>query len=106
MRDEVVDVDLALHVPVHDLRHVGAAARPAEGGALPAAARHELERPRLYLLPRAGDADDDRHAPAAMAALEGLAHQVDVADALEAVVRAAIGERDQVRDQVLLDLLR
>src|SRR3546814_11701903 len=30
--DEVVDVDLALHVPVDDLGHVGATARAAEGG--------------------------------------------------------------------------
>ena len=51
----------------------------------------------LDLLPGAGDADDHRHAPAAMAALERLAHHVDVADALEAVVGAAAGELDQVR---------
>jgi hypothetical protein len=35
---------------------------------------HELERPRADLLPGAGDADDHRHAPSAMAALERLAH--------------------------------
>ena len=39
----------------------------------------------------------DELAPAAMAALERLAHQLDVADALEAVVGAAAGELDQVR---------
>ena len=32
--DEIVDVDLPLHVPVDDLRHVRATARAAEGGAL------------------------------------------------------------------------
>jgi hypothetical protein len=53
-----VDVDLAVHVPVDDLRHVGAAARAAEGAALPDAAGDELERPRADLLARAGDADD------------------------------------------------
>ena len=97
---------LLVHVPVDDLRHVGAAARAAERRALPHAAGDELERPRLDLLARAGDADDDRHAPAAVAALERLAHQVDVADALEAVVGAAVGQRDEVRDEVALDLLR
>ena len=37
--DQIVDVDLALHVPVDDLRHVGAPARAAERRALPDAAR-------------------------------------------------------------------
>src|SRR5262249_42643277 len=59
MRDEVVDVDLLLHVPVDDLRHVSAAARTAECGALPHAPRHQLEWPRLDLLTGAGDPDDD-----------------------------------------------
>ena len=38
----------------------------------------------------AGDADDDADAPAPVAAFERLAHHVDVADALEAVVGAAL----------------
>src|SRR6476469_2526825 len=50
--DEVVDVDLVLHVPVDDLRHVGAAARAAEGRALPHAPGHQLEGPRRDLLAR------------------------------------------------------
>src|SRR6187549_4011369 len=61
--DEVVDVDLLVHVPVDDLRYVGAAARAAERRALPDAAGYQLERARLDLLPRARDADDDRYAP-------------------------------------------
>ena len=66
----------------------------------------QLERTRLDLLARARDADDHRHAPAAMAALERLAHQLDVADALEAVVGAAVGQRDQVLHQIAADFLR
>ena len=46
----------------------------------------------------------DRDAPAAVAALERLAHELDVADALEAVVGAAAGELDEVRDQIAADL--
>ena len=60
----------------------------------------------LDLLARARDADDHRDAPAAVAALERLAHQLDVADALEAVVGAALGQLDEVRHQIALDLLR
>src|SRR4051812_50123354 len=60
--DEIVDVDPALHVPVDDLRHVGAPACAAERRALPDAAGDELERTRLDLLPRTRHADDHRHA--------------------------------------------
>ena len=33
--DHRIDLDLAVHVPVDDLRHIGAAAGAAEGGAAP-----------------------------------------------------------------------
>src|ERR1700704_427614 len=105
VRDEIVDVDLAFHVPVDDLRHIAPALGAAEGGAFPYAAGDELERARLDFLARARDADDHRHAPALVAALERLAHHVDVADAFEAVVGAALGQVHQVRDQVLAGFL-
>src|SRR5579863_689749 len=66
VRDQGIDTDLAVHVPVHDLGHLCAAPRPAKGGALPHPARDQLERPRLDLLARARDPDDDAFAPAAM----------------------------------------
>src|SRR5262249_41411206 len=81
--DQVVDVDAALHVPVDDLRHIGAASRAAEGGALPDAAGDELERTRRDFLACAGDADDDRNAPTFVAALERLTHGLHIADAFE-----------------------
>ena len=68
--DHRVDLDLTLHVPIDDFRHVGAAARAAEGGAAPDPAGDELKRPRRDLLAGAGDADDDALAPAAMAAFQ------------------------------------
>src|SRR5688500_13449075 len=74
--DEVVDVDLALHVPVDDPRDIGAASRAAERGALPDAPGDELEGTRADLLAGACDADDDRRAPAAVTAFERLAHQI------------------------------
>src|SRR5215831_4592917 len=75
VRDQIVDVDLLVHVPIDDLRHIGAAARTTEGSALPHPSSDKLEGSRLDLLAGTGDADDDRHAPAAMAALERLAHE-------------------------------
>src|SRR3984957_19891942 len=104
MRNQIVDIDFLVHIPVHDPRHLGAAAHAAEGRSLPHASGYQLKRAGLNGLAGARDADDDRHAPAAMAALERLAHDVDVAEALETVIRAAVRERDEVRDQVAFDL--
>src|SRR5438094_1416336 len=106
VRDQVVDVDLPLHVPVDDFRHVAPALGAAERGALPYAAGDQLERARLDLLARARYADDHRHAPALVAAFERLAHHVDVADAFEAVIGTALGQVHQVRDQLGAGFLR
>src|SRR5829696_1723022 len=106
VRDEVVYVDLALHVPVHDFGHVGAAPGTAEGATLPDPSRDELERARGDLLPRPGHPDDHRDAPAPVGALQGLAHNVHVADALEGVVCPAAGQVDEIRDEVTLPIVR
>src|SRR3546814_4512545 len=72
----------------------------AERRADPAAAGDQLERPSADFLAGSGDADDGRDAPAAMRAFERLSHEVRVAYAFEAVVRAATGQLDQMRDQI------
>src|SRR4029079_13577479 len=95
-----------------DLRHVGASPRAAEGGALPGASRHELERPGLDLGARWRHADDDALAPAAVTAFQRRAHQLDIADAFEGVVATAdlvgrgLGEIDQIGHDIAADLLR
>src|SRR5690606_1078507 len=99
--DEVVDIDLALHVPVDDPGHVGAAPGAAEGAAPPHPAGDQLERAGGNLLAGAGDADDAALAPALVAAFQGLAHHLDVADALEAVVHPAPGHLHDMIHQVL-----
>src|SRR5882757_2367305 len=104
--DQVVNVDLAVHVPVHDLGNFGAPAYASESRTFPNSPRDELEWPSADLLAGCGNADDDRDTPAAMAALERLTHEVGVADAFEAVIRAAAGQIDQIRHQVSLDFLR
>src|SRR3712207_7695391 len=68
--DQIVDVDLALHVPVDDPGHVRASARAAEGRALPDPAGDELERAGGDLLAGLGHADDDAIAPAPAAAFD------------------------------------
>src|SRR5690606_14967294 len=106
------DLDLALHVPVDDLRHVSAAARATERRALPGAASDQLERTGRDLLASARNADDDRLAPAAMRAFERLTHDLHIAGAVEGVVgatdlvRAALRHVDDVLDDVAVDLGR
>ena len=62
--------------------------------AAPDAARDQLERTRADFLAGAGDADDDALAPALVAAFQRRAHHVDVADAFEREVHAAVGQLD------------
>src|SRR5215510_610368 len=70
--DERIDVDLLVPVPVDDPRDVAPALGAAERRAHPLTAGHQLERPGRDLLAGARDADDDRLAPAAMAAFQRL----------------------------------
>src|SRR5438874_7783927 len=65
MGDHRIDLNLSVHVPVNDLRHIGAATRAAERSAFPDPAGHKLERPGCDFLAGFGDADDDGDAPAA-----------------------------------------
>src|SRR5450631_666937 len=106
MRDEIVDVDLAVHVPIDDLRYIGAAACTAERGALPHAPCNQLKWTSRDLLAGARNTDDHRDSPAAMAALERLAHQIHIANTFEAVVGAAIGECHEVSHQIAANFLR
>src|SRR5690606_12308654 len=104
--DQVIDVDLALHIPVYDAGHIGSAARAPECAALPDPARHQLKRPGRYFLARPRYADDGALPPSLMAAFKRLTHQLDVAHALEAVVGAAFGEIHQIRHKIAFHVRR
>src|SRR3954464_2186372 len=106
MGDHRIDLDLSVHVPVDNFGNVGAAARTAERRALPDAAGHQLERPGRDLLAGFRDPDNDRHAPAAMAGLERLAHHAGIAGTVEGVIGTAVGQSDQMLDDVAADLGR
>src|SRR4029079_12012564 len=92
VRDQVVDVDLLVHVPIDDLRHIRAAPGTAERRALPDPPGDQLERTGGNLLAGTGDADDDRDSPALVGAFQRLAHGLHIADAFEAVIGTALGE--------------
>src|ERR1700682_3914183 len=106
VRDQIIDVDLAVHIPVDYLRHLRASAHAAECSPLPDASGHQLKRSSADFLSRSGHTDDDRYAPAAMATFQRLAHQIHVADTFETIIRAAVSERHQVRDQIAFHLFR
>src|SRR5262249_16861419 len=77
----------------------------------PDTSSNKLERPRCNLRASRGDANDDGLAPTPMARLQRLAHDGDVAGAVEGIVgaadlvRAALGHIDEVRDQIVANLL-
>src|SRR5262245_54151595 len=106
VRDQIVDIDLSLHVPVDDLGDVRAPARPAERRAAPHASCNQLERARGDLLARSRYADDDALAPAAVTAFQGLPHGANVADTFEREVGAPAGQiNDRLHDLVAADLV-
>src|ERR1039458_6996146 len=68
-----------------------------EGRAAPVAPGDELKRASGNLLPGSGDSDDDRGAPAAMAAFQCLAHDFDIADAFESEPARPARDRCRIR---------
>ncbi len=98
--DHRIDLNLSVHVPVDDLRDVGAAARAAERGALPDPSGDQLERPGGDFLAGFRHADHHRYAPAAMTGFQRLPHHGGVAGAVERVVGPAVGQPHQMLDDV------
>ena len=90
VRDHAIQLDFALEVVFNIARELCAALDPAERGAFPDAARDQLKRAGADFLARAGHADDGGHALTHVAALQRLAHDLDIADAFKRVVHSAI----------------
>ena len=99
--DELVDPELALHVVLNKTGELSAALDAAERRSLPDTASDELEGAGRDLGTGLSDTDNVAHAPALVAALEGLAHDVDVARSVKRKVETAVGHLDQVVDNVL-----
>jgi hypothetical protein len=73
---------------------LAAALNPAECRAAPHSSGNQLEWPGVDLLPSRCDTDDHRLPPTSMATLQCGAHGIDVADAFERIVHAAISHVD------------
>ena len=63
---------------IDNTRQLGPPLDTAKSAPLPLATRHQLERPGRNLGTRGRNANDGRDAPAFVAALERLAHDVDL----------------------------
>src|SRR5882762_2058517 len=92
--DHLVDLDLAVEVAVHVSRQLRAAFDAPECRAAPNATGNQLKRTSRYLLTCACDTDDNRFAPSLVTTLQRRSHHMNVADALEGVVDAAVGQVD------------
>ena len=102
---ELVDEGRALgHVGVAVGRELRASLAPAKGGAGPRLAGDELQRLDRHLGAARGNADDARLAPALVQALDGGAHDLGVANALEGVVEpVAVGLPNGAFERVTLE---
>ena len=87
--DQVINVDFSVHVPINDLWHLGAALSAAKCSTFPNTASDQLEWTGGDLSACRRNTNDDRLAPTLVTAFKGLAHNVDITDALKTVVCAA-----------------
>src|SRR5882672_4899904 len=92
--DHFVDLDLAVEVAVHVAGQLRAAFDAAECRAAPDATGNQLERTGRYFLTGTRDTDDNRFAPTLVTTLQRRAHHMNVADAFERVVDAAVRQVD------------
>ncbi len=98
--DHRIDFDLAVHVPIDDLRNIGATFSTAKRAAFPHPAGDKLEGSSGDFLAGSRHTNDDRFAPAFMTTLQCLAHHRDVARAIKAVVGTAACEVHEIRDNL------
>src|SRR5690606_7727138 len=96
--DEGIQLELALEVVLDVAGQLGAAFDATEGGTTPDPTGDQLERTGADFFAGTGHPDNHRLTPALVAALQGRAHHVHVADTFEGVVHSAVG---QINDHLL-----
>src|SRR5690606_24797282 len=74
MRNQVINIELAFHIPVDNFWYVGTTACTTESRAFPFASGHQLERTGTDFLTGCSNADDEGLTPALVAAFQRLAH--------------------------------
>src|SRR5690625_4002150 len=99
--NEIVDVDLAFHVPIDNFGYVGTPTRTTKGAAFPDPAGNQLEGTGGNFCPGFGHTDDDRLPPTPMAAFQRLAHDIGIADTFKGIINAPIGHLDDVINHIV-----
>ena len=99
--DHRINLDLAVHIPVDDLGHVGPSLGAAKGRALPHAAGDELERAGADFPAGFRDADDDALAPALVATFKCLTHYLHITDALKTVINSTTRHINNMLNYIL-----
>jgi len=104
MGNQIIDIDLAIHVPVDNLRHLRSAFSTAKCGSFPDPSCNELKRPGGNFLTRTGYTNNDTDTPTPVAAFQRLTHGVDVANTFETIIRTAVSQVDQISNQIISNL--
>ena len=92
MGDEIININLAIHIPINNFRNISSSASSAKGRAAPYSSCYKLKRPSGNFLPRAGNPNDYTFAPSLMTTLQCLTHCVDIPNTFEAVVSTSVGQ--------------
>src|SRR5215469_3059914 len=74
MRDQIVDIDTTLHIPIDYFRNISPALRATKGSTFPGTPGHELERSCGDFFTRAGDSDNHGGTPTALTTFQSLPH--------------------------------
>lgn len=98
----VIDLESAIQVPLNDTGQLGPALDTTECGTLPSSTGDELEGTGGDLLASSSDTDDGADTPTLVASLQGASHDLDVSGAIESVVETAVGDLDEMGDDVLV----
>jgi hypothetical protein len=96
MGDELVDLEVAVHVISHKAGELRATLDATERASFPDTTGDKLEGTCGDFLASGGNADDDGLAPALVASLECGAHNVDVTRAVECVVTATVSHLNEL----------
>jgi len=92
MGNQVVNIDLPFHVPIHYFRDVGSSASTSKGRAFPNTPSNQLERPSMDFFASTSDTNDDRDAPATMTTFKRLPHDIHIPNAFEAIIHTAVSD--------------
>src|SRR5471030_1131320 len=106
MGDKVIEGEFAIQITLYDARQLRTAFHTAKRGTAPYATGHQLERTGGDLFTGTGHADNDGFAPAFVTALQRGTHYVNVADALEGEVHAAVDHFDDHILNWLIEIFR